>query len=298
MRWQPAHEAHAIERVNLTFQLADAIPPKPWQAILSAISAEMPKEGFTNTFDEHEPNLNVVPVAGQQPHVVPGGLGPLIQFGMGGPVPPFQFVVSGRTFQSLNGGELREEVQVQRRRLAYSATIYNGWEAHRGRALTLLGPYLDRVLPMVNVETVKLEYWDRFVFDGPGPEAAFGELLHADSRYLPGFAFTTDQLWHSHVGHFMPAADGVRRLINVNVDVIDLLDPVVSGQLPGAPAPRRSVGVYTMAQDSLGEGLSPNASAGTVSMLDELHTILKAVFGDVITAEAADRIALNAQALT
>ena len=299
MRWHPAHEAHAIERVNLTFQFADAIPPKPWQALLSAISAELPKEGFGNSFDEHEPSSTPMPVApGRQPHIVPGGLGPLGQFGMLAGMPPIQFVVSGRTFQALNGAEVREEVQLHRRRLAYSATIYNGWEAHRGRALMLLGPYLDRVLPLVSVQIVQLEYWDRFVFDGPASEAAFGELLREGSRYLPNFAFGVDQLWHSHVGHFMPASSGVRRLINVNVDVIDLLDAVPAGLPPGAPALQRSAGVYTMAQDTLDEGLSPNDTAGMVSTLDELHTILKAVVGDVITAEAADRISLNARALT
>ncbi len=112
---------------------------------------------------------------------------------------------------------------------------------------------------------------------------------------MPGFPFGTDQLWHSHVGYFVPLAPSARRLVNVNVDVLDLAESAAPDQ-PLQPAiQRRSVGFYSMAQDSGPTSASPVDHHGTISTLEDLHTSLKAIFSDVITLEAADRISLNAK---
>lgn len=292
MRWLPAHKTHAIERVALTFQFAEQLPAKPWQAMLNSASVELPKQGFNSTVDELDFTLPGVGVAG------PGGA---LQFhiGGGGAVNPaaVQQTTGGRQFQAVTtGGQIREEVHLSRSRFMHSSLIYDGWASHRARALALLEPHLIRALPLANVQIVKLEYWDRFVFDGPAAEAAYGELLKTGSAFVPRFALETTQLWHAHTGRFVPAEGPVRRLLNVNFDVIDTIDAAPGEQPPGPGLPRRSVGIYTMAQDVLPDSASPATPDAAASTLEGLHTILKDTFADVITPEAADRISLTARA--
>jgi uncharacterized protein (TIGR04255 family) len=292
MRWLPAHEDHAIERVNLSFEFAEPLPAKPFQALINSASLDFPKQGFNSVVDEHE----IV----ASPHMIQGGaganLGFRIQFAGHAPAQmasPSQMVVGGRNFQALNETGVREEVLIHRDRFVHSSMIYGGWAAHRARVLALLGSYLDRALPLANVHIIKLEYWDRFVFRGAPAEAAYSELLRPNSRFLPGFPTDTRELWHSHVGFFLP--DPPRRLINVNVDVIDIIETSLEKQATGESALRRSVGLYTLAQDTLAQGASPSSAEGTISTLEALHTILKETFSAVITDEAANRISLNAR---
>ncbi len=149
MRWQPAHEAHAIERVSLTFQFAEGVPSKPWQPLLNAASLDLPKRGFNATVDEHEINLpQIVAAAGLQGQ--PAGFP--IMLTPGGPgTQPAQVMVIGRNFQVVNGSQIREEVQIHRNRFVYTASVYDGWASYRTRATSLLSSYLDKVLPLVNL---------------------------------------------------------------------------------------------------------------------------------------------------
>lgn len=292
MRWLPAHEDHAIERVSLTFEFAEPLPAKPFQTLMNRASLDFPKQGFNAVIDEHEITA--------APQMIQGAGGPnfglRIQLGGQGPgqvAQSPQAAVAGRNFQILDENQAREEIQIHRARFVYSSLIYSGWDAHRARALALLEQYLSLALPLTNVRIVKLEYWDRFVFDGLPAEATYEELLRPNSPYLPGFPANTRELWHSHVGFFLPEPS--RRLINVNVDVIDLIEASSDGHPMGDAALRRSVGLYTLAQDSLAQDASPATADEAISTLDALHTILKETFSAVITAEAADRISLYAR---
>jgi len=176
MAWEPAHPDHAIERVTVTFQFAQPVSSKPWQALLNDATGRISALGFTAVEEvEFSP-------AAQGPGVAqfvfgPGGV--ISMQGGGG--------VSGRGFQRADAGRLVEEVSLHRSRVAYMATRYPGWEHFKARILELVSPPLDRMLPLENVAILKLEYRDRWVYDGPSSEADITELLNTASRHLPGF---------------------------------------------------------------------------------------------------------------
>ncbi|HEX2554204.1 MAG TPA: hypothetical protein VHL98_10910 [Microvirga sp.] len=138
---------------------------------------------------------------------------------------------------------------------------------------------------------MKLEYWDRFVFDGPAHDVDYGSLLNSASGHLPKFGFETKGLWHSHVGYFAEPGLSSRRLINLNIDAFDVSRSI--GAPLEAPEQLRSVGIYSMVQDDQGHR-SLASGSDTVSSLEEMHTILKLLLADVITRQAAERISLNA----
>ena len=241
MRWRPAHDAHAIERVSLNFELAELLPTKPWQSLLNEGTELFPKLGLRTTIEE----------AGSTRFVFPGG--PLGTPFIMSPdlTPDSDAPTMGRVFRHMVAGRVHEEVSLYRNRISYSTSTYGRWQGFRERARELLASLLDQALPLENLSTIRLEYWDRFVFEGSLDEVDYKQLLRQDSRYVPSFPFSTNENWHSHVGYFSPDREAFKRLININIDMIDVTEP----SQPGAPATmqvqRRSAGIYSMAQDRI-----------------------------------------------
>jgi hypothetical protein len=157
--------------------------------------------------------------------------------------------------------------------------------------MNLMKPSVDLALELVPLQVIKLEYWDRFVFDGPSSEVDYKDLLKPNSRYVSGLPVGMKELWHSHVGLFAPAGDFQRRLIHLNLDVIDVAD-VKLPSIGQALEQRRSVGIYSMAQDTLDIANGLLDSAPLPTKLDDMHEALKDVLREVITEQAAKRIGL------
>jgi uncharacterized protein (TIGR04255 family) len=282
MPWQPAHQNHAIERVSLTFQFKEEIPTRHWRDLLEAVTTRMPGLGFATRLD-----LNFTQsVLGQAPSPVAMS-GRQVGGVVGMAVRP-AMVGSGRLFQSNEGPEVREQISLQRNQVTYSATQYQRWSALRNRMIDSLGDAIDRALSLVDMDFVMLEYWDRFIFDGPISDVNYQELIRVDSRYLPSFASGRKGLWHSHVGYLDSLSLGSNRLINLNVDVFDQA-------MPNSQEAQRSVGIHSMSQDRVEPKSSPTTLVHAASTLDDLHTLLKVVLGDVISSEMAERISLNGE---
>jgi hypothetical protein len=284
MRWKPAHDAHAIERVSVTIDLSEPIPLKAWRIISDNAELVFSPEGFSKA-------AGIFP--GQV--VLSGGaqIAPVGQFFFGGFDPRMAAEAAAApplVFQKAEGADVHEECYLFRERFLYAATRYDRWSRFQGRFSSLFTPALDHALQIVSASSVKVEYWDRFNFDGPSAEANYSELLNAGSDYLPDFSFAGSEMWHSHNGFFRNN-DGQKCLINVNVDVIDVFEAQVA--LPTTtPTPKRSVGIYSMAQDKSEN--HPQTATECISTMEGFHTILKGVLDNMLTPEAAARIRLNA----
>jgi uncharacterized protein (TIGR04255 family) len=283
MRWKLAHEDHAIERVSVSFQFKEPLPSKPWQSLISAASQLFPQKGFLVSNQEFV--SQVVVSAGPQP----GKPGASLHDQMP--------QISGWTFRAASGADVREEVSVRRNQFVYATVLYDGWANFKVRVADLLWHSLDQALPLIEMDAIKLEYWDRFNSLGAPKDANYRELLRNKSKYIPEFTLDESDLWHSHIGFFASPGSSRRRLVNLNVDVLDLIESQMP-ELGDAPQVQRSVGIYSMVQDTPEPERVGGASTGLESTLDEMHTILKALLADVITDEAAKRISLDAQAST
>ena len=136
----------------------------------------------------------------------------------------------------------------------------------------------------------RLEYWDRFEHRDPSGPRDLARLLRVDSPYIAKEAFQRDEPWHSHLGRFESTSEGYRRLLNVRVDIVD--GPLTSGRQG------RIAAIYMMAQDwAVAELPEPKASElrslpSALCALDRQHAVLKAVLSQVISEDAASRIAL------
>lgn len=293
MRWRPAHEAHAIEVSSLTFQFMEPVPAKPWQSLLEAVSSTASGSGFNHIQDQFDLQVSMggmpgFPVAGQ---VAPNPLA-APDTASNVPLSNMASFPSGRLLLVVDSGGMREQMLLRRDSLTYASSRYVGWSAFKRRIGDLLSSTLSASLHLVDLSAVKLEYWDRFVFQGAAAEARYDELLRSGSPYLPGFPAQTSELWHSHVGLFVPSGTIAKRLLNLNVDVMDAPDSAGPGQ---QPVSRRTVMIYSMTQDSLSAGASPQDYSGVTIFSDGLHATLKDMFAGVITDEMARCIALKPQ---
>jgi len=287
MRWKLAHEDHAIERASLSFHFKEPMPSKPWHGLVTEASQLFPKKGFLVSSREFTSQLIL---AGPQTD------GSAPNFPYPQPLPE----VVGWMFRAVAGVQIREELAIRRNQFVYTTILYDRWSNFKGRIVDLLWWALNQALPLVDVEAVKLEYWDRFNFVGVPSEAAYREILRAESRYIPSFPLDDGELWHSHIGFFTAPGASARRLINLNVDVLDLVSAATQGSSTPSegseqPEPQRSVGIYSMAQDTV-NAEKIQTSAAIEPILDEMHGVLKGVLADVITDEAARRISLDPEA--
>lgn len=272
MNWRPAHAAHAIERANFSLFFQEEIPAKALNSAVDSIVEKVLSLGF-------------VPVAAPPPNnVFVVNIGPAV----------VQPQLEGRGFQLNRSGELIEELVFQRGFIAYTTTRYTRWKDVTARVVDLISPVAEKYISISNVMSLKFEYYDRFVFEGDPALADFGAAFGPESPYLPGFYREMKDLWHSHVGYFVPAKGGYKRLININVDALDV---VPKGAEPTDPKnSRRSVGIYTMAEDRFWlrtPPVQPSSMDEILAYADEMHLALKQTLGEVISPPLVDSISLN-----
>jgi len=289
MRWKPAHETHAIERVGITLQFSEPAPAKAWIAILDDVTTRLPPLGFNNQRDLGPlPQPQVDPVRGK--NVFFGQ----ISVGLGGMVTMSGHPGDAKAFSVSSGGKVREEVFFHRHTISYWTIEYERWSSFLDRFRDVLGETLEKLSALVDIHVIKLEYWDRFVQDVSDVKPDYAEVLRENSPYLPSFGPKETNLWHSHVGHFADSPEDVRRLINLNVDIIDLPIEYVDEEGPKSKV-GRSIGIYSMAQDASVTRHDMPTLAMNINQLDILHRLLKNVLESAITETAAARISLNIQ---
>lgn len=116
-------------------------------------------------------------------------------------------------------GEIDERISADPISVSYVTRDYLGWEKTREVLSQALGEiaaqYAKRSLL---VGTIQLQYSNEFssLKNGFVPAQA---LFRKETRWVPPIFADLNDLWHSHVGMFLPG-DGFKNLVNVNVDAV------------------------------------------------------------------------------
>jgi uncharacterized protein (TIGR04255 family) len=116
-------------------------------------------------------------------------------------------------------GQVEERISADPQSVSYMTRDYLGWEKTREILLDIFtqitAPYAKRSLL---IGTVQVQYANDFSSQNTGfvPVQA---LFRKDTRWVPPIFAELDDLWHSHVGMFLPE-EGFKNLVNVNVDVV------------------------------------------------------------------------------
>lgn len=258
-RFEPIFPAHAIEQCVATAIFDQPLPPKVLASLREKHKALFMKEGL----------IEGPRASGFQFDVTTGKVVPLVD---GGPV---SYVTPDRG----------TTITVVSNQVSLQTTRYIRWASFELMLSKFLMPVVTDFCEVVSITAVQLGYWDRFLWSGTWDDFDVQQLLDPENDLIVRKAARAPQQWHSHAGWFEMHAPSLRRLVNVNVDVVSAAGPT----LPSRP----SVGIYTSIQDA---SIDPDAFAlantDLNSLLCQEHDDLKELLRAIISPTMAQRIGL------
>jgi uncharacterized protein (TIGR04255 family) len=208
MSWRPVNTAHAIERVQFVIQFKQMISAKQAAQINASVerlSVETRMAGPTP--------LQAVRFGFQ---VMPDGSQKVLN--QQSDTPGWQFV------RMSSKGVPIEALVFQDNKIIYETTDYRKWDTYRQRLDKVAGEAIGYATNNLDVETVSLEYFDRFLFDGPAELADPRLLLTNIELFVSGDAASGRTMWHVHRGWFEGSEEG-DILINQNCEAFDVQPP-------------------------------------------------------------------------
>ena len=258
MQFDPILPSHAIERCAVTITFNEALPEKLFQLTLTQHEQGIIKSGLLK---KTTPNVGfVIDVAT-------------------GNVTRGDEAMAPRTFSTLDDST---QLTLFPNAIVFVTTAYLRWKQFLDHFLAVATDALNSFSNNLTAKTVKVEVWDRFLWDGAWEDLRYELLFKKECPYIVPFALKSPKEWHSHTGWFESVVNQGRRLVNINVDVIE----VVSNR-DGQKHP--SVGIYTFMQDELGGDAPFNVD----DRLCGLHVALKKLFGELVTDEIKNRVGLG-----
>jgi hypothetical protein len=276
--WQPLHQNHAIDVMAAVATFAQPIPQVALRRVLRVAEDAAFAAGLRSRHATQ----------GMQFIVAPQG----VALPAGGP----QGFMFNAVFEDDDGmpipGRVAEQLQVDVNSIVYRTWRYVSWSWQVERMQSLMLPALTLAHDVASFATVRLEYLDRFWFDGEPEDAATSKLLRVACPQLAPHIFEERDLWHVHTGAFV-RPDPVKRLQQVLVDAINAPEP---GQTAGPM--KRWVHITTAFEDRFPTELvdDPRERASfPFDVLDDMHSGLKDLLASIITSTFAARIYLTGQ---
>jgi uncharacterized protein (TIGR04255 family) len=262
MGWKPVHEAHAIDRVRILVQFNNPLTDKLLAKAALPATSRFQELGFDELVRAETATQSIM-ISVQPATAVPS------------------VVHNGWLLKRSSSGMLVEEAGFRDGVFGYMSTEYGRWENLARRFWDLFEAPLGIAFDSVDVSSLRLEYWDRFVFDGDVKDANARDLLSEVDPALPKDVIEGASLWHSHAGWFEKHKDD-QVLVNRNIDVLD----------EGAGSDKRRVcNVFTLFE------LRPVSSTGgiaeTKDALEHLHRRSLTLFGTTLSEAQRTNIGLN-----
>ena len=224
MRFRPAGTAHSINEFFLGIRLSRPVSDGLFAASRvklreTASHADMPAANAFGTIQI--PRLPGVPE---------------IELTIAQPVP------TGIAYQRYTKlGTVEEELRLEPAMISYKTSAYKRWSNVDHIVESAIFPILkDYLTEVPYIVALIIQYIDLFYSNIEGDQDC-SELFCPNSKWIVSSLTKNLTMWHSHCGLFEDAAEGSRRLINVNVDVSDR-------KPPGSEASHRSVAILTVVQ--------------------------------------------------
>ena len=262
MSWKPRHDTHAVERVRLMLEFNGPLTTK----LLQSATKEIVHSAKDLGFDTVQPAQSTI--ADIQVNPFPGGQS----------LNPQE---NGTVLKRHLDKSLVEEVGFRDGRFGYVTTEYRRWENLLGRLEHVMLPALKMLDDFADLQSVKLEYWDIFTYDGPLNEADAMQVLRPFEAGVPKDVVRGAPQWHSYVGWF-EQHENFPLLINRHFDVVD--QNVKSG-------PVRILAIYSMVE------LRKNEKGIAIGRLDNilqaLHRRALKLFGESLSDQYRKVIGLD-----
>lgn len=260
--FRPFHTAHAIEKCAVNVSFDGSLPEKLYSRYIDEIASDL------NSFQfRRGANLGAFKVDATTGQSLP--------------------VDNDYSPVNFNNTDNSIELVIFPNGIIFTTHRYVRWATFIEAFKLITSTVLDRFETAVNIGSVGLEYWDRFIWTGGWDDFDLRKLVRDDTAIICGKVFSSERETHSHVGWF-EYSSGVRRLYNVNLDVL----AYGSGHNPMHLDP--SVGIYILVNDQ-SENLKVKefADVNLINRLESLHKASKDQFTNILRAEWAERIGIG-----
>jgi uncharacterized protein (TIGR04255 family) len=271
-RFEPIHDAHAIEQAVLAIQIDKVLDDVRIRAAVDLIQGR-----FGNDFSVRG-ELQSFAVA----------FGPLPA-----PVGPNRSPFGGTVFSKAahQGGLIESQLRMDRTSIVFQTTVYTRWDDVWGRVRNYLATALPIYAEEGHVVGINLNFQDKFYWVGDLSVYRPSRLLRAGSKYVCPHVYDAEDLWHSHTGIFLRADEQTKRLLNVNLDALDESTP---------QGPRRVVAITTGLTDQMNQlgydafDMNGDNLVGFINQrIPALHEFSKQTFKNVISDDMCARIGLE-----
>lgn len=265
--WTPLHGSHAIQVAAATLTFAEPITSFIVARISDAVRAHAKQAGLVK---EETVKVTAFEVAaGQAPKAV-------------------NVSDHGMKFSEVVGGVIPRALVITPEAIRFETQSYTRWVAFQSFLMSIMDGALPIIANSVAIGQISLEYIDMFIALVPGDQDA-GMILDRRSDSIATKAFRRRDPWHSHSGWFERITPESRRLINVDVNVLDANGP--DGE-------RRAVTIRTLETEQILQPMSQRAKdlsevPALLALFDELHDELKIRLRDVLTRDARSMISLG-----
>lgn len=265
--WSPVSGAHSIESVAITLIFSDPIPMKMVDKSSKYLTTDPTRFGFSEAAKIATASLSFqLPQAGMSAQ----GLASQETEEMG-----FEF-------SSIVDPEL-EKLRITKNEILFHSRKYGSWSAFFERFRVLTDDFLLSALDASNVSIARLEYNDRFIFDGDPNEANANEVVELPAAHISEDVLTSIFPWHSNTG-WLEKADNGLVLTNLNL----AKDNVTNTKLPGQTF--ASILISTILEARLNKHIEN--TEGLHSLLETLHNLSKATTKSILTNQAAHSVGL------
>lgn len=215
-------------------------------------------------------------------------------FRVGAVLDTTQSASSGINFQRYSrSGEVEAELRLERVAFALTLRAYPGWQFVTKEITPHLCDLVERYYASTGaLGSISMQYQNRFLAGGDdvGSVDWDGAVLSESDWVATKFA-SEAPYWHCHTGAFEPTRYGVRRLINVNVDVQDFQRRATS---------TKSMSIIVLASDQHQvEGYTPVAIEGNrvcdyfYEELESLHARIKELLSEILSESCKTAIGFS-----
>nr|WP_278437082.1 TIGR04255 family protein [Brucella anthropi] len=260
--FRPIYSAHAIERCAVSVAFDGALPDKLFANCVNEITAILEQHGMKR--DAGSPAFQIDQATGRVISVSED--------------------YAPATFTSFDNAF---EIVIMPNSIMFSTQRYVRWASFVNAFHNITAHILARFDTVLSYGSLRLEYWDRFLWTGEWDSFDLRKLLKTDTGLVSSAVFEAERECHSHIGWFEYREDQ-RRLYNVNVDVLALVSP----HNPTRVDP--SAGIYILVHDQADKlNVRKFAESGINGRLEDLHKASKAQLSSLLVANLAKRIGLG-----
>lgn len=270
-RFEPLHDAHAIEQMALALHFEGGINESAMLALRKA----------TDHFKTDLPGVSDLQTVTLAVGNFPAGV-------LSSPR-----AALGRSYKLTRpDGTVETELRLEGNVVNYQTTAYTRWVKVWESAWRYLSIVQPIYLASSKLAAVSLNYVDKFHWLGEPDKYRPSALLRPGSRYISPHVHGLTDLWHSHTGAYLRPNERTKRLMNVNLDCLD--------QQNAAGEQRRVIQITTVLTDMLNQpgytATDANAAAApdfVANAFSDLHRFSKELIAEVLNDDMCTRIALN-----